>query len=442
MTSHGGVWERIVAEDNFREAWRSFRRHHPLTGETAAFAASLDANLARLRAAVADGSWRPSPYRQFGITDPKPRTISCAALPDRIVHHAICAVIGPLIERRMVDGSFACREGMGTNAACVRARELMRGEDAAYFLKLDIRHYFDTVEHARLKTLVGRFFREREVRELLTRIIDAPLPNTARGRGLPIGNLTSQFFANLYLDALDHLIVEGERVGKRYVRYMDDLLLFVPTKARAWELEGKIRLWLAAERGPEVKDEATLVAPVGEGVPFLGLRIWPGHWRLKASRLRRTRRKLVGRYLEHQRGELSEERLAGLVKSVEGSLAWYGFKGILRPVERIASERIRKAGEEEVGNNANNRPLRGGSFNDNVFNCDRNNRNNATYDNDNDDNGFRLSSIRSENCETKRANPIPRCLRSATDAETKMRGRGGRVGGAIRLKSAGRLKTI
>ena len=122
MRSYGGIWERIVSEDNLHEAWRRVRRGHASSAAVQGYAADLEANLAELRGRLLDGTYSPAGYRQFKIFDPKPRTISCAPVADRIVHHALCGVITPLVERRFVSVSFACRNGYGSHAACALAR--------------------------------------------------------------------------------------------------------------------------------------------------------------------------------------------------------------------------------------------------------------------------------------------------------------------------------
>lgn len=331
MKSYGQLWDAIVSEENLREAWHRVRLGRGRSRRILAYERRIDRNLMRLRASLLDGTYRPGHYRQFCVMDPKPRTISCAPVQDRVVHHALCGVIAPLIEKRFVNRSYACREGYGTHLACVDARRELRRH--AYFVKLDVRHYFQSIWHARLLDVLLPMFREEKVRDLLRKIVCHPVPGHAEGRGVPIGNLTSQWFANAYLDALDHYVMEDLGAGKAYFRYMDDILVFCETKAEAERYHAKISNWLDAERGLELKEKATRIAPVEDGVPFLGLRMWRQHWRLKRSRYLHARRSAAGRARLLARGGISEKQYADGLVSMTGVHAWFGFADVLRGLE-------------------------------------------------------------------------------------------------------------
>lgn len=333
MKSYGQLWDRIVSEENVRAGWLAFRRHHARELPVMAFERKIEENLRTIRMRLADGTWRPAGYHQFRITDPKPRVISCAPVKDRVVHHALCNVTAPLMERRFVDRSFACREGYGSHLACRVARELAGRH--THFLKMDVRHYFDTIDQDRLMGLLSELFREKPTVELFGRIVRQPYGGRCDGKGLPIGNLTSQWFANLYLDGLDHAVMEGMGVGGRYLRYMDDILVFADGKAEAWGIHDVIRSWLITERGLAVKDEMTLVAPVKEGVPFLGLRIYRGAWRFRRSRFVRARRSLRKHVVACRRGDENREKLQSVVRSMDGANSWYGFRGIVGLNEEV-----------------------------------------------------------------------------------------------------------
>lgn len=381
MKSHGQLWARIASEENLREAWVRVRRGHAGSEAIQEFAANLDEHLACLRADLLTGTYRPGAYRQFRVKDPKPRTISCAPVRDRVVHHALCGVITPLLEKSFTEDSYACREGKGTHTACRRARELARRH--GWYCKLDVRKYFDSVDHARLLAVILPKFREQEVRALIEAIVRHPVPGLPEGRGLPIGNLTSQWFANTFLSELDHYLKETMRMPG-YIRYMDDFAIFAESKAECWKAHDAVARWLAEERGLELKAEATVIAPVSEGVPFLGLRIWPTCWRLKRERFLRTRRKFARRVRACEAGLIDEARLQACAMAADGGVRWFGFKGILRVGNEVA------AGEGAAS--GSNRVKRGGSWNNNARNCRSANRNNNNPNNRNNNNGFRPAS--------------------------------------------------
>ena len=410
MKSHGGLWGSIVAPENLRAAWGRVRRGHAHSPEVLAFEADLEAHLAGLRADLLAGTYRPGDYRQFRVRDPKPRTISCAPVRDRVLHHALCGVIAPLLERSFTEDSYACREGKGTHRACARARDLVRRHP--WFCKIDVRHYFAGIAHDRLLAVLLPKFREKPVRDLIERIVRHPVPGCAAGRGLPIGNLTSQWFANAFLDGFDHFAKE-KLAMPGYIRYMDDMVFFARSKAEGWRALDEAERWLRAERGLELKAEATLVAPVSEGLPFLGLRIFPAVWRLQRSRFLRTRRTFARRVRERRDGALDEVCLQACALAADGGVRCFGFKGILaertgwnpslqeRNAERICGgpastpagwifKNDRASGAGAVS--GANRVKRGGSWNNNARNCRSANRNNDTPDNRNNNLGFRPSS--------------------------------------------------
>ncbi|MBQ4385784.1 MAG: group II intron reverse transcriptase domain-containing protein [Kiritimatiellae bacterium] len=431
MKSYGQLWEKITSEENLRAGWRNFRRFHSSKPATKKFERRLEANLGAIRKQLIERRWRPSNYHQFRVYEPKPRTISSVRIQDRVVHHAFCNVCGPLMDRRFIDQTYACRKGKGSHMACLRARELAAKH--RYFLKMDVRHYFESIDHDILVGIVSRMFREREVRGLAEMIIRKEIPHREAGKALPIGNLTSQWFANLYLDGLDHFAVETLRLGGRYIRYMDDFLVFTDSKEEAWAVHGEIRDWLSEHRSLALKEEATVVAPVSEGVPFLGLRIWKSCWHMRHSRLKRTRRSARKYYKAVMRGGCTEEKLQEVMRSMEGAANWFGFKGIYARLDEEFG--IMKGNNEKEKENIDtgfgrhlsavcSRVIRGGSANGNAaawYRSGSRNRNNGPT-NSNWNNGFRLSSTcdsanendRGGNCKTTQTEDLlhkshPKC---------------------------------
>ena len=184
MRSYGQLWERVASPENLSAALGRVMKGRGAKRDVAAFAARAGDELAALRGELLSGAWRPGPYGQFRVTDPKPRTISCAPVRDRVVHHALCGVIAPLLERGFTEDCYACRVGMGTHRAAARARELVRRN--AWACKLDIRHYFDSVPHDRLLELLLPIFREKEVCRMIEVIVRQPVPGLPEGRGLEI----------------------------------------------------------------------------------------------------------------------------------------------------------------------------------------------------------------------------------------------------------------
>ena len=417
MRSYGQLWERVTSPENLAAALGRVLKGRTGNPPVAAFAAHGDEELAALREDLLSGAWRPGPYAQFRVTDPKPRTISCAPVRDRVAHHALCGVIAPLLERVFTEDCYACRVGKGTHRAAARARELVRRH--GWTCKLDIRRYFDSVPHDRLLELLLPMFREKEIRRVIEMIVRHPVPGLPDGRGLPIGNLTSQWFANFYLSGLDHFAKEGLG-APGYIRYMDDIVLFADGKAEIWRLHDGVCGWVERERGLEIKGERTVTAPVSEGLAFLGLRIFPGGWRFQRSRLQRTRRKFRLRERQWQSGEIDSEQLAMCAAAAEGGVRWYGFRGILRSTLTVGKN-LRAGGEG--ADSGSNRVKRGGSWNNTASNCRSAYRNNNDPSNRNNNIGFRLVSTMRPKGQAGSHPPSP-APRSGGDEQARLRAAG------------------
>ena len=307
MKRAGHLFEQVTSFEALRRAARRAARGKRPSTAASAFLFELETEVLRLQRDLTEGSYRPGPYRTFSIVDPKPRTISAAPFRDRVVHHALCAAMEPVLERYAIGDSYACRTGKGTLAALHRARYFARRH--AWFLKLDVRRYFESADHWVLRELLRRLFKDRRLLELADLVISAGAPGSPPGKGLPIGNLTSQHFANLYLGPLDHRIKETLRIPA-YCRYLDDLLLFADDQEQLVAARADVAAFCCTALKLELRHEATRLEPVMAGVPFLGFRIWPGLVRFDAFRKRRFCRKMRVLRRLGDAGDMDEEALA------------------------------------------------------------------------------------------------------------------------------------
>jgi retron-type reverse transcriptase len=313
MKCYGGLFERIVSFENLllaaKKAWRG-KRHK---GSVAAFYFNLESELIQLQQELISDTYQPQPYRQFEICEPKIRKISSSHFRDRVVHHAIMNIVEPIWERGLIFDTYACRVGKGTHAALQRARHFTRR--FRYFLKCDIQKYFDSIDHSVLRKIILGKIKDRQLLALLEKIIAHELPGSASGRGLPIGNLTSQHFANLYLSGLDHHLKETLRVPG-YVRYMDDFICFSDEKGSLQAILREIRLYLKEQLGLVLKEKVVKIAPVSEGVPFLGCRVFRGNIRLQRQNMIRLRRKIRKNETLFLHGKITEKKLVQSVGSM------------------------------------------------------------------------------------------------------------------------------
>ena len=281
-------WENLLLA--FCRAERGLSDKH----EADVYRENLDENLRFLRDGLADGSFPFGEYHSFEVRDPKTRMIHAPAFRERVAQHAIFNLCEPIMEKKLVDDCFACRKGKGTHGALNRAQVFARRYK--WYLKLDVRRFFDSVVHSQLLEMLGRVFKDAHLLKLFAQIIGGY--ETERGRGLPIGSLASQFFANHYLSQLDRTCKQVLGVPG-YLRYMDDFILWgyerdELMKAREGvekELDG-IGLQLKKRAHPE---------RVRGGVPFLGHTVHP--FRMEPDRRARVRFFRKIRSLEWQANE-------------------------------------------------------------------------------------------------------------------------------------------
>ena len=293
----------------------------------AAFLANLETEVLRLERELESGRYRPSRYTKIEIFDPKHRVVSAAPFRDRVVHHAFCAVCEPIFERGFIYNSYANRIGKGTHRAVARY-ERFRDRDR-HVLRCDIFRYFPSIDHEILKADLRRRISCVRTLSLADRIVDGSNPQEAvyrlfpgddlltpleRRRGLPIGNLTSQFFANVYLDGLDHFCKEVLR-AKGYVRYVDDFALFHDDADRLQHWRERIVAFLAGRR-LVLHGHKTMILPTSETAPFLGFVLLPdGRRRLPQENVRRFRNRLRGLRDRWRQGTVTREEVQVRVRS-------------------------------------------------------------------------------------------------------------------------------
>ncbi len=275
---------KIVDIDNLMLAFCKARRGKKNRHEVVEYSMNVIDNLLSLRTRLKNESLQIGDYHYFEIYDPKKRRICAASFEERIVHHAVMNICKERFEKHLIYDTYATREGKGVYAAIDRARAAV--VRYPFVAKLDVRKYFDSIDHAVLKTKLRRIFKDPQLLRLFDVIIDSY--NTKSGKGIPIGNLTSQYFANYYLSNLDHYIKETLKVSA-YVRYMDDMLLFAESRTALKEYVDKVKCFLADNLLLELKP--IQIVSAGRGVSFLGYTLLPHRILLnRRSKLRFVRK--------------------------------------------------------------------------------------------------------------------------------------------------------
>jgi retron-type reverse transcriptase len=344
MKRYGDLWPALTSFGNLYEASLKARRGKRHRAEVERFEFELERSLTELREELQSKTYRPGPFRTYKIIDPKPRTISAAPYRDRVVHHALCNVLEPIFERSFIFDSYACRKGKGTHAAVDRYTQFARCN--RYVLTCDVRKFFPSIDHQILLERLARKIKDPHVLWLAEVIVahsnpQEPVPwffpgddlFTAQERphGLPIGNQTSQFFANVYLDALDHFVKETLRC-RRYVRYCDDFVLLDGDKRRLAEWRDAIeaflrtlRLWLHPTK--------RVISRTEDGIRFLGYRVFPDHRLLDQGNVRRFKRRMRRYQQMYAAGQLSalqvRQRIVAWVGHAQHADTWRLRRAIL-----------------------------------------------------------------------------------------------------------------
>ncbi len=321
------MYVRLCSWDNLLLAYRKAGKGKRGQPSVAAFEHRLEDNLLQLQAELLEQRYRPGPYTSFTIHEPKRRLISAAPFRDRVVHHALCNLIEPIFERSFIFDSYANRIGKGTHRALDRCQQFARRY--RYVLQIDVEQFFPAIDHALLRRLLARKIAEERVLWLVDRILAGgedmlaevyemrwfpgdDLHAAFRQRGLPIGNLTSQFWANCLMNPVDHF-VKRELRCPAYLRYVDDAALFSDDKATLWAwraalIERLAGLRLTIHPGAQPR-------PVTEGIPFLGFVAYPDRRRLKRRKGLHYRRRLRQLLADCEAGQVTVD---DILASVQG----------------------------------------------------------------------------------------------------------------------------
>ncbi len=327
----GNVYRHLYAQvydwENLLLAWRKAAKGKRGQPPAASFEMNVAQNLLAIQEELAEKRYQPGGYVSFHIHEPKRRLISAAPFRDRVVHHALCNVIEPIFERRFIHDSYANRRGKGTHAALDRCQAFARSYP--YVLQCDVQQFFPAIDHSLLLDNIQRVIVDPDLLWLCEGILESgrgvlsneyemiyfagdDLFAINRPRGLPIGNLTSQFWANVYLNQLDHFV---KRVlgCPAYLRYVDDFLLFAEDKATLWQWRAAIIDFLAGLR-LTLHEQRCHPQPVTEGIPFLGFVVYPQHRLLKRRKGIEYRRRFRQRLLAYRQGRLSLDQLTASVQ--------------------------------------------------------------------------------------------------------------------------------
>lgn len=291
-------WERFISWDNLLSAFVAAARGKRGSRAVARWEYRLGDHLIRLQSALREERWRPGAYRTFALIEAKRRWIAAAPFVDRIVHHALCNVIEARFETTFIDHSYANRKGRGT----LRALDAFSAFASRYryALRLDVHKHFASINHEVLRGLLYERVRSEPMRRIISHVInswrggapgDSVLCSSDEAVGLPIGNLTSQFWSNCYLDTLDHF-VRTELGHHAYIRYVDDIVLLSNDRRQLNRYRASVIAFLQLRLKLEVHRRSAQAHRAINGIPWLGCVVYPTRRSLKSRKVVEATRQL------------------------------------------------------------------------------------------------------------------------------------------------------
>lgn len=353
MKTIKNLFDKIVDFENLYMAWESARKGKRYRDEIMEFSDNLESNLIDIQNHLIYGTYKVGKYRPFYIFEPKKRLIMALPFRDRVVQWAIYRQLFPILNRQFIFDSYACRPRKGTQKAVARLQYWLRQTDRKpqkfYYLKLDIAKYFYRVDHRVLEDILRRKIKDKRLVDLLVSIVNSeemkfglpvgidPDKCAAADRlanvGMPIGNLTSQMFANLYLHELD-LFAKHELGLHYYIRYMDDIIILHPDKKYLQEVKDAIETFLFDNLRLQL-NKKTAIRPCSMGIEFVGYRVWATHRKLKRKTALKVRRAVKGIKNKWESGAMTQEAFERRIASYKGLLAHCNSYGLRKNLNKM-----------------------------------------------------------------------------------------------------------
>lgn len=289
-------YEDIISVENLLAAWKEFVVDKRRKIDVQEFQHALMDNILRLHQELKDGSYRHSSYYAFKISDPKPRDIHKAEVRDRLMHHALYRLLYQALDRTWIADSYSCRNGKGTHKAMDRFKEFAYKTTKNYtrtgfVLKCDIRKFFASIDQEILLQIVGQHISDQRTTELIAKIVKS-FESTESGKGLPLGNLTSQLLVNVYMNRFDQF-AKHQLKAAQYIRYADDFVIFSENKEWLEGLLPRIAAFLNDHLALTLHPDKVYISTLASGVDFLGWVHFPDHRVLRTTTKKRMLRNLA-----------------------------------------------------------------------------------------------------------------------------------------------------
>lgn len=318
------IFEDIICLENLLQAWKEFLKGKKQKKDVQEFQMRLMDNIFSLHNDLNNLTYKHGGYQAFKINDPKPRDIHKATVRDRLLHHAIYRILYPFFEKTFIADSYSCQIDKGTHRALNRFRNFAyivskNNTKTHWILKCDIRKFFANIDHDILLNILREYIADKDILWLLKEVIDSFNTKNKIGVGLPLGNLTSQLFVNIYMNKFDQF-AKHKLKAKYYIRYADDFIVFSEDKEWLENQIGSIGKFLKDKLKLELHPDKVFIKTLANGVDFLGYVVLPNHRVLRTKTKKRIFRKLDAKYMKLKSGAISEDSFTSSLQSYLGAL--------------------------------------------------------------------------------------------------------------------------
>ncbi len=328
MRIYTNLFNKLITPENLFFAWEEFRRDKKKKEDVLLFEKNLEREIFSLHRDLKSFTYRHSGYAGFYISDPKRRHIHKAQVRDRVLHHAIMSILYPLYEKVFIHNSFSCRIGKGTHKGVEALRSMLykaskNNTRNVYILKCDIEKFFDSISHEILLSVLSSRIKDQELMNLLVEVVESFTSDrsTLFDRcGVPIGNLTSQLFANVYMDVFDQFIKHDLKV-KYYARYTDDFVIVSESKEYLVQLLPQIRSFLKEKLKIQIHPKKITITKFGRGIDYLGYVLFPHFTLVRKRTQKRALRKINEKILLYKKEEISKDKVHATLMSYLGVLS-------------------------------------------------------------------------------------------------------------------------
>ncbi len=328
MRIYTNLFNKLITPENLFFAWEEFRRDKKKKADVLTFEKNLEREIFSLHRELKSHAYRHSGYAGFYISDPKRRHIHKASVRDRVLHHAIMGILYPLYDKTFIHNSFSCRIGKGTHKGVDALRSMLykaskNNTRNVYILKCDIEKFFDSINHEILLSTLELRIKDQELMDLLIEVIESFTSDrsTLFDRcGVPIGNLTSQIFANVYMDVFDQFMKHDLKV-KYYARYTDDFVIVSENKEYLLQLLPQIRSFLKEKLKIQIHPKKITITKFGKGIDYLGYVLFPYFTLVRKRTKKRALRRVNENILLYKREEVSKDKVHATLMSYLGVLS-------------------------------------------------------------------------------------------------------------------------